>query len=100
MMLIQELQLFEHMVVTGSMSETGRELGVSAAVVSKHISALEQRLGTQLFYRPKVRLELTASGRAYYAREIFPNLRRVPTLNTTCAAGDNDVICYRRVHFH
>jgi DNA-binding transcriptional LysR family regulator len=98
MMLIQELQLFEHMVVTGSMSETGRKLGVSAAVVSKHISALEQRLGAQLFYRPTVRLELTANGREYYAREIFPNIRRIPTLNTTCAAGDNDVVSHRSMH--
>ncbi len=97
-MSIQELQLFEHMVATGSMAETGRKLGVSAAVVSKHISALEQRLGAQLFYRPTTRLELTASGRAYYVSKILPKLRRVPTSNATCAASDNVVISYRSMH--
>jgi DNA-binding transcriptional LysR family regulator len=95
---IQELQLFEHMVATGSMSETGRILGVSAAVVSRHIGALETRLGAQLFYRPTARLELTASGRVYYVNKILPGMKRVLASNTARAASDNVVISYRRMH--
>ena len=47
----EELQLFEHVVATGSMSETARKLGVSAAEVSKYIGVLERRL-VRLFVRP------------------------------------------------
>ena len=95
---IKELELFEHMVATGSMSEAGRKVGVSPSVVSKHISALEGRLGTRLFYRPTARLELTASGRAYYAATILPKLRRAPASITTSAASGNVVIPYRRMY--
>lgn len=86
---IKELELFEHMVATGSMCEAGRKLGVSAAVVSKHISALEGRLATRLFYRPTARLELTATGRVYYATTILPELRRAQASITTSAPCDN-----------
>jgi molybdenum-dependent DNA-binding transcriptional regulator ModE len=94
----KELELFEQMVATGSMSEAGSKVGVSPSVVSKHISALEDRLGTRLFYRPTVGLELTASGRAYYAATILPKLRKAPASITPSAANDNVVIPYRRIH--
>jgi DNA-binding transcriptional LysR family regulator len=95
---IKELELFEHMVATGSMSKTGRKVGVSPALVSKHITALEDRLGTRLFYRTTAGLELTASGRAFYAATILPKLRSAPASITTSAASDNVVILYRRIH--
>ncbi|MFZ1109056.1 MAG: LysR family transcriptional regulator [Rhodomicrobium sp.] len=94
----EELQLFEHVVATGSMSETARKLGVSAAEVSKYIGVLERRLGALLFYRPAARLELTASGKAYYASRILPKIRLVPASNKTCARGGAVVIPYRHTH--
>jgi len=89
---VQEFELFEHMVATGSMSEAGRKVGVSPAVVSEHISALERRLGAQLFYRPTARLELTANGKAYYANRSLPKVRRITTSITTIVANDNVAI--------
>ena len=89
---IKELELFEHVVATGSMFKAGRKVGVSPSVVSKHISALEDRLGTQLFYRPTAGLELTADGQAFYATTILPKLRKGQAPIMTSAAGDNVVI--------
>jgi len=63
-MSIQALRIFELVASCGSMSDAGRALCISPAAVNKHIGALEDRLATQLFYRPTARLELTADGRA------------------------------------
>ena len=95
---IEELELFEHMVATGSMCKAGRKVGVSPAVVSRHITALEDRLGTKLFYRPIAGLELTASGQAFYASTVLPTLRKAPASIMSSTAGDNVVIPYRRIH--
>ncbi len=92
MITIQDLDLVNHLVATGSICKTGNRLGVSPAVVSKRISAFEDKLGTQLFYRPSARLELTASGQAFYDRTnaILAQARRTPTRFTTgTPANDN-----------
>ncbi len=95
---MKELELFEHVVATGSMSKAGRKLGVSPAVVSEHISDLEDRQGTRLFYRTTAGLELTASGREFYATTILPKLGKAPTSIIASAASDNVIILYRRIH--
>ena len=82
---IHDFELFDYLVTTGSMSETGRELGVSPAVVNRKIGALEERLGARLFYRPEARLELTASGRAFYASMIA----RRAAIRSGAPAGGN-----------
>jgi DNA-binding transcriptional LysR family regulator len=84
-MLLLDLKIFELVASSGSMSHTGRALGISPAVVSKQICALEDRLATRLFCRPTARLELTASGRAFHKyleailSDVEPTLRRVST---------------------
>ena len=89
---IQNLELFRYLVATGTMCQAARKFGVSPAEVSRQISALEDRLGAQLFYRPTSRLELTASGRAFYATTILREIGRVPTPNSICTlANDNAV---------
>jgi DNA-binding transcriptional LysR family regulator len=85
---IQDLDLFKHLVATGSMSKTGRYLGVSPTVVSKRLSALEDRLGTRLFYRPSARLELTASGRTLYDRSNAVLAQAMP-IKSCAPANDN-----------
>jgi molybdenum-dependent DNA-binding transcriptional regulator ModE len=67
-MSMQELKIFELVASSGSMSDAGRTLGISPAVVSKRICALEDRLATRLFCRPTARLELTDSGRVFQKR--------------------------------
>jgi DNA-binding transcriptional LysR family regulator len=97
---IRDLELFKHLVATGSMSEAGRELGVSPAVVSKRLTALEASLGARLFYRPVSRLELTASGRALHNRvtAMLADLKHASPIMTTIPVNDNDVRSTRRVH--
>ena len=51
-MLIHGIELFIYLVATGSMCKAARQFGGSPAEVSRQISVLEDRLGTQLFYRP------------------------------------------------
>ncbi|OCZ79137.1 LysR family transcriptional regulator [Achromobacter xylosoxidans] len=51
----------------GSLSGASRVCGVSLASVSRHISALEERLGTRLLVRSTRVLRLTEAGQRYYA---------------------------------
>ena len=95
---IQDLELFRYFVATGSMCQAARKFSVSPAAVSRQISALEDRLGAQLFYRPRAGLELTASGRAFYATTIVREIGRGPTPNSICAlANDNAVRALRKI---
>jgi DNA-binding transcriptional LysR family regulator len=98
---IQVLELFTHLVDTGSMRQAGLAMGVSPAVISWQLSALEERLGTRIFFRPVARLELTASGRAFHKRvmAILPDFQAAMPPNSAFTRGnDNDVKPYRRLH--
>ena len=61
------MQSFVRAVETGSFSAVARELGTGQPNVSRHIAALEQRLGTRLLHRSTRRLTLTPEGERYYA---------------------------------
>jgi len=61
------MQCFVRAVETGSFSAVARELGTGQPNVSRHIAALEQRLGTRLLHRSTRRLTLTPEGERYYA---------------------------------
>ncbi len=52
------------------MSEAGREMGLSPAVVSKRVSMLEERLGARLFQRTTRQLTLTETGAGYFKRVV------------------------------
>lgn len=47
---------------TGGFAPAARELGISTSAMSRHISALENWLGIQLFHRSTRRLSLTSAG--------------------------------------
>src|SRR5215207_5962463 len=49
----------------GSFSAAARQLGVSKAAASKHVAALEERLGVRLLNRTTRRLALTEVGTVY-----------------------------------
>ena len=59
------LEVFGKVTATGSFSAAGRALGLSQTMVTKHIAALETRLGVKLFHRTTRKLSLTEEGRRY-----------------------------------
>ncbi|EYC50299.1 LysR family transcriptional regulator [Hylemonella gracilis str. Niagara R] len=65
---LQDLRIFDRTVVTGSMSAAARELGLSLAVVSKRLGALEGRLGLRLLQRTTRSQSLTPEGRDFHLR--------------------------------
>ncbi len=59
------LEVFAKIAATGSFSAAGRALGMSQTMVTKHVAALEGRLGVRLFHRSTRRLSLTEAARNY-----------------------------------
>lgn len=59
------LESFVAVAKNGSYSEAARQLGVSRALMSKRIMALETRLGARLFNRNTHQLSLTDAGSSY-----------------------------------
>lgn len=59
------MEVFAKVAATGSFSAAGRSLGLSQTMVTKHIAALEARLGVKLFHRTTRRLSITEAGRLY-----------------------------------
>jgi DNA-binding transcriptional LysR family regulator len=62
---LHEMSVFTRVVATGSLSAAARELGVSPAVVSRRLAALESRLGVRLINRTTRSLHLTDEGTTY-----------------------------------
>src|ERR1700758_4739817 len=62
------LALFVKAADIGSLSGAARSLGLSLPSVSRHMTALEERLGTRLLVRTTRKLALTEAGRMFYAR--------------------------------
>src|SRR3984957_7391454 len=60
--------LFVKATDLGSLSGAARSLGLSLPSVSRHMTALEERLGTRLLIRTTRKLALTEAGRMFYAR--------------------------------
>ena len=62
---LAEMSVFSRVVAAGSLSSAARELGLSPAVVSRRLAALEARLGVRLINRTTRSLHLTDEGTAY-----------------------------------
>ena len=81
---------FAAVAETESFTAAAKRLGISTAQVSRQITALEDRLGTKLFYRTTRRVSLTEAGGIYYqqcrqvldgleaAERAVTNLQRAP----------------------
>jgi len=60
------LQLFIRVVETGSFSKASADLGITQPTATKHVAALEARLGARLFHRSTRGVTPTEVGTAYY----------------------------------
>ncbi len=60
------LQLFIRVVETGSFSKASADLGITQPTATKHVAALEKRLGARLFHRSTRGVTPTEVGAAYY----------------------------------
>lgn len=58
--------VFTRVVELQNFSEAGRQLGIVKSAVSKQVSMLEKKLGTQLIIRSTRKLSLTEAGKSYY----------------------------------
>lgn len=65
---LTSLRVFQTISETGSFSAAAERLGLSAAMASKHVHALEQQLGTRLLQRTTRRVSLTEAGQDYARR--------------------------------
>lgn len=59
------LDVFVKVAALGSFSAAARALSLSQTMVTKHIGAIEARLGTKLFHRSTRKLSITEAGRHY-----------------------------------
>lgn len=62
------MRIFVSVVETGTLTGAAERLGLGKSVVSRRLTELEADLGVSLIQRTTRRLNLTESGRAYYAR--------------------------------
>jgi LysR family glycine cleavage system transcriptional activator len=79
------LRAFESTARLSSMSMAAAELRVGLASVSRHVSALQARLGVELLRREGRRVVLTPAGRAYFA-DITTAFRSINSATESIAA--------------
>src|SRR3546814_10632624 len=72
-----EIELFVQVAETGSMSRAAEALNLSNASATRHLAALEERIGVRLVERNTRRLYLTETGQEFFqrARSILSDLR-------------------------
>jgi DNA-binding transcriptional LysR family regulator len=64
---VTSMQVFQRVAMLGSFSAAARALDLSQTMVTKHVAALEARLGIKLLHRSTRKLVLTEGGRNYLA---------------------------------
>lgn len=62
---IRSAQLFQHLASSLNFSKTSEQMYVSAPTLTRVIQRLEQELGSELFYRDKRSVRLTAAGQRF-----------------------------------
>lgn len=84
---IEHLKLFVRLAATHNISLAGRELGLSPAVASAHISKLEQGLGVRLLHRTTRKVSLTEEGEAFLPHAVEV-LASVEAARASVGAGE------------
>ncbi len=87
---LRGMEVFAAVAALGGLSAAARKLDMSQTMVTKHIAALESRLGVKLFYRTTRRLSLTEAGQNYL-EAVEPILIDVVDADAKAAAGAIDV---------
>jgi DNA-binding transcriptional LysR family regulator len=79
---ITGMQVFTRAAKAGSLSGAARQLSMSAGMATKHLDALERRLGVRLFQRTTRKLNLTEPGRQYLeaVTRLLPELDEVEAM--------------------
>src|SRR5476651_1586900 len=77
-----DLSFFSTLSSCGSLSAAARELGLTAAAVSKHLTQMESRAGVALDNRTTRRMMLTPEGELYleHARRILDEIDELAEL--------------------
>lgn len=77
-----DLRFFSTLAASGSLSAAARELGLTAAAVSKHLTQMESRAGVPLVNRTTRRMMLTPEGELYleHARRILDEINELSEL--------------------
>lgn len=73
---LTSMRVFVRAASDGSLSAAARHFSMSPAMASKHVNALESRLGVKLFHRTTRRLALTEAGSHYLeaCQRILPDI--------------------------
>ncbi len=82
------MNVFARVAALGSFSAAARALGMSPAMATKHVDAMEDRLGTRLFFRSTRKLTLTEAGQ----RHLSAVERILAEIEEADAAAAADVI--------
>lgn len=85
---ITGMQVFVRVAILGSFSAAARALGMSPAMATKHVDALEDRLGARLFFRSTRKLTLTEAGQ----RHLQATERILAEIEEAEAAAAEDVV--------
>ncbi|MCM2504651.1 LysR family transcriptional regulator [Aureimonas altamirensis] len=79
---LRSMEVFARVVAAGSFSAAGRAMDMSQTMVTKHVAALERRLGVQLLRRTTQRVTPTEAGRRFAesAERILEEIREAEAL--------------------
>jgi DNA-binding transcriptional LysR family regulator len=89
-----EIELFVQVAETGSLSRAAQALDLSNAAASRHLSALEDRLGARLVERNTRRLYLTDTGQEFFtrAKSILADLKDAEATVNAAALNPSGVL--------
>lgn len=85
---IQELLAFDAVARHESLTRAAGALCISVSAVSKQLAGLDEFIGTPLLQKNGRGVQLTAAGRAYWAK-ISPSLRAIETATFEARSGDS-----------
>jgi len=91
---LTEMEAFATVVDQGGFTDAARKMGISKSAVSKHVSALEARLGARLLNRTTRRVSPTDIGLAYYdrARRVLNDAGEADSLVTAMQSAPSGVL--------
>lgn len=91
---LTEMEAFAMVVDQGGFTDAARKMGISKSAVSKHVSALEARLGARLLNRTTRRVSPTEIGLAYYdrARRVLNDAGEADAMVTSMQSAPSGVL--------